>query len=189
MFCEIETDRLCARGQEICSMLVPLAGPSRLAYNIVPYRSQLMIGIHSGSRLDSNVADWRFSTIVRGIRAAYHERWIAVDERRQRFYLERAYLHLFRRRAHESEEAQIMALHCDPNEPDDSGLMKHATYKRGPHIHVSAAQQPFPHSHLVLNATQIHDVLSSIDSLHSAARSGIVLLRDQVLDILDHYGL
>lgn len=170
-------------------MLVPLAGPSRLAHAFVSSGSQLTIGVHSGSYLDMDVTDWRFSTAVQGIRAAYHERWIAVDEKRRRFYIERAYLHLYRRRPHESEEAQIMALHCDPNEPDDSGLMKHATYKRGPHIHVKAAQQPFPHSHLALNATQIDDVLNSIDSLHGAVRSGIVLLRDQVLDVLDYYGL
>lgn len=67
--------------------------------------------------------------------------------------------------------------------------MKHATYKRGPHIHVSAAQQPLPHSHLALNAMHIDDVLKSIDSLDTAVRSGVVLLRDQVLDVLDDFGL
>jgi hypothetical protein len=189
MFCEIDADALYARGPEICHMLVPLSGKGRLAFGVVSYRSQLMIGVHSGPRPEVDVTDWRFSTFVSGIRAAYHERWIAVDERRKRFYIERAYLHLYRRKLHEREESEVMALHCDPNEPDDSGVLKHAVYKRSPHIHVTAAEQPFPHSHLALNATQIDDVLSSIDSLHNAVTSGVVLLRDQVLDLLDERGL
>jgi hypothetical protein len=147
-----------------------------------------MIGVHSGARPDIGVTDWRFSTVVRGIRAAYHERWIAVDEKRQRFYIERAYLHLYRRRRDESEESEIIAMHCDPNEPDDSGELNHAVYKRGPHIHVTASHQPFPHSHIALNATEIDNVLSSIVSLHNAVSAGVVLLRDQVLDVLDQYG-
>jgi hypothetical protein len=191
MFCEIEEEALLARGHEICKMLVPLAGRSQLAYCVTSNRSGLTIGVHSGSRPDLNVTDWRFSTVVRGIRAGYHERWIAVDEKRQRFYIERAYLHLYRRRLYELDETEIVALHCDPNEADDDddALLKHAVYKRGPHIHVSAAEQPFPHSHLALNATQVDEVLSSIESLHSAVQSGIVLLRDQVLDLLDVHGL
>lgn len=166
-------------------MLRPLAGKIRLVYAVVSYRSVVMIGVHSGARPEFGVADWRFSTMVRGIRGGYHERWIAVDEKRQRFYIERAYLHLYRRRADESDEAEIVAMHCDPNEPDDSGVLRHAVYKRGPHIHVTASEQPFPHSHIALNATELDDVLSSINSLHSAVTAGVVLLRDQVLDVLD----
>jgi hypothetical protein len=189
MVCEIEADRLRARGHHICDMLTPLAGSLRLAYNVVPNRSQVMIGVHSGSPLGDDIRDWRFSTVVRGIRAGYHERWIAVDEKRLRFYIERAYLHLYRRRLHESEETQVIALHCDPNEPDDSGIFRHSVYKRGPHVHVTAAQQPFQHSHLALNAAEIDEVLHSLESLDRALISGIGLLRDQVLDVLDHYGL
>lgn len=189
MICEIEAERLRTRGHEICDMLVPLAGSVRLAYGIVPYRSELTIGVHAGSRPNVNIRDWRFSTIARGIRAAYYERWAAVDEKRQHFYIQRAYLHLYRGDRHELAEAEIMALHCDPNEPDDSGLLRHAMYKRGPHIHVSAAEHPFPHSHFALNVTELDNVLSSIGSLHAAVRSGVVLLRDQVLDVIDTYGL
>jgi hypothetical protein len=187
MYCEIDVGTLSARGQEICQMLTPLAGKIRLAYAVVLYRSEVMIGVHSGTRPEFGVTDWRFSTMVQGIRGGYHERWIAADEKRQRFYIERAYLHLYRRRADESDETEILALHCDPNEPADSGVLKHAVYKRGPHIHVTASEQPFPHSHIALNATEIDDVLSSINSLHSAVTAGVVLLRDQVLDVLDQY--
>jgi hypothetical protein len=189
MYCEIDVDALPSRGHEICEMLTPIAGKVRLAYRIVPHRSEVMIAVHTGDAPEFDVTDWRFSTVVRGIRAAYHERWIAVDEKRQRFYIERAYLHLYRRRADESDEREIVALHCDPNEPDDSGVLKHAVYKRGPHIHVTASEQPFPHSHIALNSAQIGEVLKSVDSLHNAVAAGVVLLRDQVLDVLDHYGL
>ena len=189
MVCEIDVDRLHTRGQAICAMLVPLAGQTRLISGMVSHRSGLMIGVHSGSRLDNDATAWRFRTVVDGIRGGYYERWIAVDERRQRYYIDRVYLHLYRRRHFESEETEVMALHCDPNEPEDSGLLKHSAYKRGPHIHVTAAQQPFPHSHLALNVAQLDDVLKSIESLDGAVRSGVMLLRDQVLDLLDHYGL
>lgn len=189
MYCEIEIDSLSARGHDLCEMLTPIAGKVRLAYRVVPYRSEIMIGIHSGRRPESAVTDWRFSTVVRGIRGAYHERWIAVDEKRQRFYIERAYLHLYRRRDDEADETEIMAMHCDPNEPDDSGVLNHAVYKRGPHIHVTVSEQPFPHSHIALNAMQLDTVLGSVGSLHSAVTAGVTLLRDQVLDVLDEYGL
>src|SRR5215475_9213787 len=126
MYCEIDVEALFARGHEICQMLTPLAGKSRLAYEVVSSRSMVVIGVHSGTRPEFGVTDWRFSTVVRGIRGGYHEHWIAVDEKRQRFYIERAYLHLYRRRAGESDETEILAMHCDPNEPDDSGVLKHA---------------------------------------------------------------
>ena len=189
MVCEIDPDALGRRGHDICKMLIPLVGPSRVAYKIVSHRSEVVIGVHSGSPPDDRPTEWRFSTIVQGIRAGYHERWMATDEKRKRFYMERSYLHLYRRRLNESEEREMIALHCDPNEPDDSGLRKHATYKRGPHIHVTASDQPLPHSHIALNLCEVHEVLSSITSLHAAVSSGVVLLRDQVLDLIDSYGM
>ena len=188
MNCEIEAEDLSARGHQICEMLAPLAGKGRLAYHLASRRSEVMIGIHSGARPEFSLTDWRFSTIVNGIWAGYHERWFAVDEKRKKFFIDRAYLHLYRRRPSEQDETEITALHCDPNEPDDSGLLKHAVYKRGPHIHLTAAEQPFPHSHIALNAMEIDSVLGSIDSLHKAVTAGIVLLRDQVLDVLDTHG-
>jgi hypothetical protein len=169
-------------------MLTPLSGNVRLAFDLVTRRSEILIGVHSGSRPQFSVTDWRFSTIVRGVRAGYHERWIAVDEKRRKFFIERAYLHLYRRRPDEQDETEIIALHCDPNEPDDSGVLKHAVYKRGPHVHLTASEQPFPHSHIALNVTQLDAVLSSVDSLHTAVTAGVILLRDQVLDILDVHG-
>jgi hypothetical protein len=190
MYCEIDEEILGGRGQKICEMLVPLAGKSRLAYSIVSSRSELMIAVHSGPRReDLFPRDWRFSTTVTGIRGGYYERWIAVDQKRNRFYIDRAYLHLYRRKPTESDETEIIALHCDPNESDDVGLLKHAVYKRGPHIHVIVAEQPIPHSHFALNATQLDHVLSSIDALHDAVGAGVVLLRDQVLDVLDKHAL
>ena len=83
------------------------------------------------------------------------------------------------------DEKELLALHCDPNEPDDADVLKHALYKRGPHIHVSASEQPLPHSHFALNAAHLREVLSSAEQLVQAMSKGIVLVRDQVLDIFD----
>ena len=166
-------------------MLTPLSGLSRLAYEFFHYRSEFMIAVHSGPRPDLGPADWRFTTIVRGVRAGYYERWIASDEKRKKYYLDRSYLHLYRSGTDELSEREILALHCDPNEPDDTGELKHAIYKRGPHVHVTAFDQPLPHSHFAHNLGELDSILGSMLSLHRAVSTGIVMLRDQVLDVLE----
>lgn len=185
MVCEIETELLTRRGEQICRLLRPLTGKGRLAYATVSRRFELLIVAYSGSRPDTAPTDWKFTTCVHGIRGSYHERWLPADEKRKRFYLDRAYLHLYRQPRLQDEEWELLALHCDPNEPDDVGLLTHAVYKRGPHIHVTAAEQPLPHSHFALNRSHLSDVLSSCESLSAAVQSGIIMIRDQVLDVLE----
>jgi hypothetical protein len=109
---------------------------------------------------------------------------VPADQKRKRYCLERAYLHLYRRGPTEDDELEFLALHCDPNEPDDTGHLKHAVYKRGPHIHITAAPQPLCHSHFALNRSHLPDVLASVASLSAAVQSGVEMIRDQVLDIL-----
>jgi hypothetical protein len=188
MVCEIEVDSLSQRGEEICEMLRPLTGKSRLAYDPVSRRSEILIAVRSGPKLDLSPTEWRFTTFVRGVRGAYYERWVPVDQKRKKYGLERAYLHLYRRDRDEDSEREFLALHCDPNEPDDTGSQRHAVYKRGPHIHVTAAQQPLPHSHFALNRSHLSDVLASVANLSAAVQSGVVMIRDQVLDILEANG-
>ena len=187
MRCESEITELVSRGEQICAMLRPLTGRARLAQAARQNPRELLIAVHSGARPDTSPTDWRFTTITTGVRASYHERWLPSDETKKRYYLERAYLHLYRR-LDGARETEILALHCDPNEPDDAGLLRHALYKRGPHIHVKGAPQPLPHSHIALNVGELPTVLSSAVSLSAAMASGILMIRDQVLDIIDHRG-
>lgn len=186
MFCEVDIGSLAERHQLIPKMLLPISGSNRVWSSSVSQGNEIMIGVHSGRKPDADVRDWRFTTPVLHIRGSYFERWIPGDEKRINYYLDRAYLHLYWRQDAADEETELLALHCDPNEPDDTGILKQATYKRGPHIHVSASEQPLPHSHFALNMGHLPEVLGSIESLSSAVGSGVTLLRDQVLDVIDH---
>jgi hypothetical protein len=121
---------------------------------------------------------------------SYQERWCPVNEKRKRYYLERAYLHLYLTTQIEGEamEKELLLLHCDPNETDepvDWPGLRHSKYKRGPHLHISTAQQPIPHSHFALNACHLDSVLSSVESLTKAMEVAVQMLEDQVLRLYE----
>jgi len=185
VICEVDMAWLHGRGHEIGRMLSPLTGPRTTAHDIIASRSEVIIAAFSGLKPITDYRSWRFNTVTNGIHAGYFERWNSADEKRTRFYLDRAYLHLYWQPRALDDEKELLALHCDPNEPEDAGLLKHALYKRGPHIHVSASEQPLPHSHFALNADHLGDVLASAERLSRAVASGMVLVRDQVLDLYD----
>jgi hypothetical protein len=189
VICELEFDSLRGRGPQISEMLRPLVGSRRVAFSTAPHRNEFIIAVHSGSRPDTLPREWRFTTPIRKIRGSYWERWAPSSEKRTRYYLEQAYLQLYRRDAVEDDEHELLALHCDPNEPDDSGEITHAIYKRGPHIHVMTAQQPLPHSHFALNMGHLSDVLDSVENLSDAISLAITMIRDQVLDIFEQHDL
>ncbi len=128
---------------------------------------------------DPNPEQWRFPTRVPHIRASYHERWVPTDFRQEKFFLERAYLHLFIRRDERIED-EILALHCDPNEPASS---RHYRYKAGPHVHMSTAEDPLHHTHIALNAGNLDDVLKSVTELTSALTIAVAMIDDQVLGL------
>ncbi len=116
------------------------------------------------------------------MRGSYFEQWLPVDERQKRYYIDSAYLHLYRRpeAIGRAEEFEILGLHCDPNEP---GHTEHARYKQGPHLHVSTSEQPMPRSHIALNLGNLVETLGSIDQLSVAWQTAIKMLEDQVLDL------
>jgi hypothetical protein len=189
MICELELDNLRTRGPQISEMLQPLAGSRRIAFSTTPQRNHFMIAVHSGTRPDTLPRDWRFTTPIRKIRGSYWERCVPTNEKRINYYLQQAYLHLYWRPNINDDEYELLALPCHPNEPNDSGPMTQAVYKRGPHIHVMTATQPLPHSHFALNMGHLADVLSSIENLSAAVSFAVVMIRDQVLDLFEHHGL
>jgi hypothetical protein len=181
MRCTLENEGISARIRQLARLLNPLAPPSRrLAFYPRYLKREVVLIAYIGEQPTSPDPDeWRFPTRISNIRATYYERWIPTDERQKAFYLERAYLHLYRR-DDAGVEAQIMALHCDPNEPESS---KHFKYKAGPHIHVSMAEHPVRRAHLALNNANLATVLSSITELTSALRSAVTMVDDEVLDL------
>ncbi len=180
MNCDVDAQDLVGRGDEICGLVKPLVGRGRIAFHRITSRRAVVFGTFSGSLPDLPVDEWRFTTFVPSIRGAYRERWIPVDERGRRYYLELAYLHLYEQLAVGEGERQFLALHCDPNEDDES---PHAKYKQGPHVHVVTAPQPLPHSHFALNLGDLPRVLSSLHDLQTAFSTAVLLLREQVLEV------
>jgi hypothetical protein len=190
MICKVEANLLFGRAMEVRKMLRPLVrGDSsccRVNDRDKEGRQCVVLGSFSGSQPSSDfVRDWRFATPVAGLWGSYFERWIPADTKEKYYYLDRAYLHLYwLAGAQDVSEREILALHCDPNEPEEPANhpgLKHSRYKRGPHIHVSTAEQPMPHSHIALNLGHLPEVLASFENLTVAIRSAIQILNEQVI--------
>jgi hypothetical protein len=97
--------------------------------------------------------------------------------------LDKAYLSLFRSvREHIDQEQELMALHCDPNEPDHA---EHAVYKQGPHLHLCTSEIPGRHAHIALNRCHLDEVLRSAGTFTEAFRLALVMIREQVLRPLE----
>lgn len=178
---EINPDRLSERTNSLRQVLAPLSsvanGPA-LERKFSPGRC--IIAAHDGSPPASDVKAWRFGTVARNVRASYFEVWLESDKRK--FCLERAYLTLFKMDSVNQEEAEFLCMHCDPNEPDSAA---HAIYKQGPHLHVVAAEVPFPRAHLALNRGHLDVVLQSCENLTRAIKLSAQMLRDEVLDAIE----
>ena len=183
MACEIDAAALYERSGHIKKMLRPLVSPQAVLAVEIPERNPFMtMAVLSGRKVLNHYRDWRFNTYVDGIRAGYYERWGPIDASRRRYYFERAYLHLFHRTGtlRDAAESQILALHCDPNEPLTA---PHARYKLGPHVHVSAAASPLDESHIALNYSHLDAVLSSFESLCKAWDNSITLVKEEILSL------
>jgi hypothetical protein len=120
--------------------------------------------------------NWRFNTKVDNYKAMYYERWLPFAG--NIYYLDRAYFHLYKTKYSERSEDEFICLHCDANEPNDAA---HARFKQSPHLHLSFADEPIPHSHIALNNGNLIEVLSSITTLQTALKQAIDMIYDQIL--------
>lgn len=170
-------DALSSRGQVVRQILKEISSkPTGPAWKPRSTGREYIIGAHSGSPTQSDYRSWRFPTIVTEINAMYFELWKITS--RENAFLDRAYLSLYRKGVNFDPEDEILALHCDPNEPD---IAEHAVYKQGPHLHLIKPEFPGPHAHIALNRCHLPEVLHSVESFTSAFHSAVVMIRDQVL--------
>ncbi len=174
---EVEERMLIGRIQKIQKLLRPLSKDSSVgpALKHVSGGRSYILAAHDGSPPTSNYRDWRFRTFVSDFRAMYFEEW--VSSRNRHWYLEKAYLNIYKIDLPTRYEREYLCLHCDPNEPDNSSC---AVYKKGPHLHISIAAD-LSHAHIALNKGHLEEVLNSVDSLTKALDSGICLIVDEVL--------
>ena len=175
-FIQVTSKELGARGQYVRELLRPLTrrmdGP---AWQRKTTQYTWIIGTHDGAPPHSSPQEWRFATFVPDLRATYFELWRRVDE--ESWCLHQAYLNIFRTDPAMREESKFLSLHCDPNESDDA---PHATYKKGPHLHIQAADDPFPHAHIALTGKHLDMVLSSVDSLSEAIEWAVRMIKEEV---------
>ena len=181
MRCRLDNSALGKRILLLPKLLQPILPPGRkLACKPRLLSRQTVLSMYLGSEpLDLEPDSWRFQTRISQIRASYYERWIPTDFRHQQWFLERAYLHIYARRSNNYEQ-EILALHCDPNEPQSE---RHFRYKAGPHIHMPTAEHPLQHSHIALNNDTIDAVLASVTELTTALKTAILMVDDQVLGL------
>ena len=174
-------ESLAARGNVIRTILSPIAGmPGGPAWNNKATATGFIIATHDGAPPTSDYRDWRFATILPGFRGMYFERWLRVGaDRKEIWYLERAYLNLYETIGHTRQETEYLCLHIDPNLPNDT---PHWVYKRGPHLHMSAAKHPIPRAHIALNRGHLDEVLRSVESLSQALGLAINMIKEEIFD-------
>jgi len=182
---ELDIKELQERRLHIMCLLKPLSrkdsGPAcdqQLIGN-----SRLMLGAHEGVTMRSRIREWRFATPQRDCWANYYELWELVDSKSQRYCLNRAYLTIYRRNhtRYPAEEEELLCLHCDPYEPDD-GTNLSVVYKRSPHLHIEAADEPIPKAHFALAIGNLTEVLASTVNLTKSLAQCIEMIRHEVLD-------
>lgn len=181
---QLGRELLASRGNDVRRMLSQIAlvpGGPAWTNKIMP-GGELVLGVHDEARPEGPIRQWRFSTTTYRIRANYYESWLPLPGQTNISYLERAYLTLYKVQG-PAEETELLALHCDPEEPDSET----AVYKRGPHFHVTAAQDPIPRAHIALSLGHINEVLESADSLTQSLQESIGMIRDEVLARIEQH--
>jgi len=126
---------------------------------------------------DTDIRDWRFSTAIKDIKCSYFELWTPIEK--GDYFLYRAYFHVYKN----ENEKEYVLLHTDPNEETfEEGGYEYYKYKQSPHMHISIAEQPFPHAHIPLDNVDIDNVLSSIQNLDKSMMAHIEMISREIID-------
>lgn len=168
------------RAAKIRVLLRPIArATSGPATATISASSIWIIASRDEAYATSHYRDWRFATCVDRHHAMYFEAWKRIDDKRFRW--QSAYLNIYKRTSGD-EEVEVICLHCDPAESPSAA---HARYKRGPHLHISAAGDPLKRAHLALHVENVSTMLEKCQAIHDHLASGIRMIREEVLDLLE----
>ena len=69
-------------------------------------------------------------------------------------------------------------MHTDPQEPDG----RLAIYKRNPHLHIKAANDPIPKSHIAITIGSMKNMIVSNQTIFHAMEQGVKLIREEILE-------
>lgn len=143
----------------------------------------LMLGAHEGNLLHDQIKEWRFSTPNRDCWANYYESWELRDSATEMYCLNKAYLTIYKRNRmyNDRTEKELLCLHCDPYEPGDNSTPA-VVYKRSPHLHIEAADDPIPKAHFALALGNLDHVLTSVSNFTQALSLYVEMIRYEVLD-------
>jgi hypothetical protein len=179
--CQIDKRGVLRRESEVRRLLLPLVDRDVATSAFFQPRNARVIGSFSGAQPSADdYRSWRFRTPAPSLRGMYFERWESTDDTEEMWFLSRAYLSLYRVSKSRRVESELLSLHCDPNEVEENS---HWRYKRGPHLHIGAAEQPLPHAHIALNLTDLVSVMSTSENLLSALGNAVEMLGEQVVTL------
>jgi hypothetical protein len=149
---------------------------------------QFIIAAHDGS--GRSIIDYKqfvFSTITPDYLGQYYEIWDQIQGKQDDWCLNRAYFHLIEFNRNTRKPNELLALHCDPNEPDDA---EHAIYKRVPHIHVVETRFPISRAHFSLDCEGhfLKNIkTATIDSLTNIMTWAIQMLKEEVFEAINKH--
>ncbi len=141
------------------------------------YAGGKVLAAHDGEPDGSDFHSWQCRTTAKTVWFTYFELWKPTAQR-ENWFLDRAYMHLFRADADTRTLIQMLCVHADPNCEDAMPLR---LLKRGPHIHVSTAEAPLPECHFALNFGHLQRVLSNSARFTRAFRDAIHMVADDVI--------
>jgi hypothetical protein len=171
-------------GERLTYLRTLFSGIAKRGNNIVVNQKSIgghsyILGISDSYETGSDYLEWRFKTTKENYFGLYYERWKPFES--DIYFLDRVYFHLTRYDSDSRQEKEYLLLHCDASEPDDT---PHSLYKRSPHLHISVAEHPLPHSHIALNINSLPIIYKSLDSLQIAINDAITMIREEVIENL-----
>ncbi len=167
------------RIREIQNLLPPLCAgrqvPCQFYKNIVS--GGRVIAAHDGDPTDSDYLGWKFRSFAGPLWCQYYEIW--KPKNGNLWHLIRAYLNIYKIDPNTHSLKEIICIHCDPNDESDEPMR---TFKRGPHLHVKAANEPLPKCHFPLNLDSLNRILSSRSLMTRAFEQAIKVVCKEVLE-------
>jgi hypothetical protein len=104
----------------------------------------------------------------------YYEIWSETQTPTELF-LDRCYLHINRLSLDRIDHDPLLALHSDL---DCVAPTIENNYKRGPHIHLTAGDHPFHHSHIALSLNDLDETCGDLENLMRSL--------ERNLDMIEH---
>ena len=147
-----------------------------------PTSNDYFLTANYGQQVTSRRRDWSFPSIVDAIRCKYGEHWISVDSTDQEFRLRSVYFQLLQHRGADENPKEIIAFHWHPmNLPEESEY----GFKDRPHLHLQAAPDPLPKSHLGVALAVSTDNQGTVQYLDRLLDETIEMISAEVLDRLE----